>query len=318
MNREQFTLQNTVDIFSRLRCHAKFRTPKNLFLQLFIACGVYIATFIQQIEFVFAITLIVQIVLQGSGMSMEAASAWLDENSMLLFLFSTVATIVAVALYCFLIERRTPRNMGFSRYHVFSDYLIGMIAGVGTLSAALLIAWLGGSMEYVGMNPNIAWGTLGLFFLGWMIQGFSEEFLCRSYLMMSVGAHHRPWVAVFINAIIFAALHLGNDNISVLAILNLTLYGIVASLYYLRTDSVWGIAAMHSMWNCAQGNLFGIEVSGNAIDDVIWKFQPTGEHLWLSGGSFGLEGGLGVTIVELLSILVLLCIPQRKVWGERQ
>jgi len=46
------------------------------------------------------------------------------------------------------------------------------------------------------------------------------------------------------------------------ALANLALYGLFAALYALREGGIWGISAQHTAWNWAQGNIFGLQVSG--------------------------------------------------------
>ena len=77
------------------------------------------------------------------------------------------------------------------------------------------------------------------------------------------------------------------------------------ALYLLKTDTVWGVAGIHGAWNFAQGNLFGILVSGQSSGTSIMKFTPQGNQDWLSGGSFGIEGSIMTSLVLLLLIVYL-------------
>ncbi len=44
------------------------------------------------------------------------------------------------------------------------------------------------------------------------------------------------------------------------------------ALYLLKTDTVWGVAGIHGAWNFAQGNLFGILVSGQPSGTSLMTF----------------------------------------------
>lgn len=77
------------------------------------------------------------------------------------------------------------------------------------------------------------------------------------------------------------------------------------SLYLLKTDTVWGVAGIHGAWNFAQGNLFGILVSGQPSGTSLMTFLPQGNQAWLSGGSFGIEGSIMTSLVLLLLIVYL-------------
>ena len=108
---------------------------------------------------------------------------------------------------------------------------------------------------------------------------------------------------------IFATLHSLNDNLSRLAILNLLVFGLFAGLYAMREGSLWGVSALHTAWNWIQGNIFGFNVSGmSAGGGTLLNLAGRGPG-WLTGGQFGPEGGIAVTCVLLLGIIILLLWP---------
>ena len=130
--------------------------------------------------------------------------------------------------------------------------------------------------------------------------------------MISIASRNSVVLAVFSNSILFSLLHILNKGITVFAIINLTLFGVFASLYVLKTNNIWGICAIHTMWNFAQGNIFGIKVSGMDTIVSLFSFVPTSEGKLLNGGAFGLEGGLSVTIILCLSIVAVLLVKGRE------
>lgn len=227
-------------------------------------------------------------------------------DNTILMLYLTLYVTLWIGMFCILVEKRTFRSMGFTKKHAVSHYLIGAVLGAAMLGGSVLIAKLCGALEYKGIEQNIAWKTLALYLGGWIFQGLSEEVVCRSYLLCDIGTYHKPWTAVTVSALAFMALHFGNPNTSIVAFLNLFLFGVFAALLFLRTDSIWMVAALHSLWNCAQGNIFGVEVSGMEIEASIMRFAAVEGKDLISGGEFGMEGGLGVSAVMLLGIAVLL------------
>ena len=129
--------------------------------------------------------------------------------------------------------------------------------------------------------------------------------------MISVASRSSILLAVMSNSILFALLHIFNNGIDVIPLINLTLFGIFASIYALKMDSIWGICALHTTWNFAQGNLFGIKVSGIDTQVSLFSFKLNETGTIINGGSFGLEGGLAVTLVLVIGIVILLAVERR-------
>jgi membrane protease YdiL (CAAX protease family) len=227
-------------------------------------------------------------------------------------LFSTVMVIVTCLVYCRYIEKRKIRTMGFVKKGFIKEYAAGLVVGALMFSAATLICIVTGTFTFIGISPTLAWSTLVMFFLAYMVQGMSEEVLCRGYFMVSVSRRYSLVTAVIANAAVFSCLHLLNPGISTLAFINLVLFGVFASVYMLRTGNIWGAAAIHSAWNFVQGNLFGISVSGTGQTTSLLSSTLSSSGTLINGGAFGLEGGLAVTIVLTAGIAAVLLIPKRK------
>ena len=227
-------------------------------------------------------------------------------------LISTVATIIAVMIYCCKIEKRRPFTLGFLRKGAVPEYISGLFIGLFMFSVAYGIAILSGEITFGGFDFQVNIGMIVLFFLGFLVQGASEEILLRGYFFVSGAANSSVAVSVFVSSGLFAAMHLGNPGISFLAIINLFLFGVFAALYFLRRGSIWGICAVHSVWNFAQGNVFGCKVSGMNMGESLFTVNENGGTLW-SGGAFGPEGGLCVTVVLVIGITVLTFMKNKNI-----
>ena len=235
-----------------------------------------------------------------------------EENasvSMIVSLYLTVFVIVLTLYYCRKIENRPLRTTGMKRKGMLPQYLGGAAAGFVMFGAAVLLAWRCGALKFEGREENLSAGTLTALLIGWLVQGFSEEISFRGWLMISTGTQRGVTEAVTTSSLYFAIAHIGNQGISILSMINLGLFGMFAAFYVLRTGSIWGVAAMHGIWNFAQGNLFGIRVSGMDMPDSVMRFSSEGGSKWLNGGDFGMEGGLCVTAVLAAGILLLCLIP---------
>ncbi len=247
------------------------------------------------------------------NMAFELQEILMDsEGGMLIQLFITIILIGLTIIYCRFIERRSLSSMGFSKTKFLFRYIKGLGLGFLMFSFAVLICMMTGTLSITTIDTTIPIGLIVLFFIGFMIQGMSEEVFLRGYLMTSLGARTSIIWAIMINSVIFAGLHLLNPNVSFLALANLILFGVFASVYTLRTNNLWEIGAIHSIWNFAQGNIYGIQVSGMAMKASVLKATTIGESALINGGEFGLEGGIAVTIVLGLATAWVLFIGEGK------
>ncbi|MBO5372568.1 MAG: CPBP family intramembrane metalloprotease [Lachnospiraceae bacterium] len=233
------------------------------------------------------------------------------DNMMIATLFSTIMMILVVILFCKLIQKRKASSIGFVKKGAGIEYIKGIVAGFVLFSVAVLICVITGSLEFNGVSDTFALSAFLLFTIGYMFQGMAEEVLCRGYFMVSVGRRYPMLAAVILNSVAFAALHLGNPGVSVLAIVNLTLFGIFASVCFIKTENIWLVGAIHSVWNLVQGNVYGIKVSGMESSCTILSSTMTEGKELINGGAFGLEGGIAVTIT-LVVATALLCLYKKK------
>jgi len=223
-----------------------------------------------------------------------------DIIAVVINLFSTLG-MIAAALLCLWFTNRKLSTAGFTRPFL-SEYAVGALAGLAVFSLAVGIACAAGTLTVSGLSDGFAPGPWLLILAGFLVQGMSEELLCRGLLMLNVARKNSVLAGILTNSLLFAALHLLNDGITPLAFLNLFLYGVLASLCFLWRGNIWGIAAFHSMWNFAQGNVYGILVSGGAFGTSLLSSVSDPGAALINGGDFGLEGGLAVTVVLVIGI----------------
>ena len=145
-----------------------------------------------------------------------------------------------------------------------------------------------------------------LVLIGWVVQGGAEEVLIRGWVLPVIGARYKAWIGLLVSSLIFSLMHGLNPGLSAIALVNLALFGVFAGLFAMREGSLWGISALHSVWNWVQGNFFGFQVSGtNADGGTLINLMEIGAD-WFTGGEFGPEGGLAVTIVLVIGIAITL------------
>ncbi len=290
----------------------KAKAP-NVGVQLLLFLGIYIAINI--------ITIVVMVIgigykcistnttfqgLDQVGFEEQWSQILMSSDMVLLQLFLFITATMLSILFAKGILKRNMASMGFVKTNIVSQYVIGLVIGALLFSGAVLIGTMIGTLEFQGYILNEQWGMLFLFFIGFIIQGMGEEVMVRGYLMPSLAARIQLKYAILISSLVFAALHLLNSGMTVLSFLNLTLFGIFAGIYMCKTQNIWGICAIHSIWNFVQGNFFGILVSGQDVNVSVFSFATTPNQTLLNGGSFGMEGGIIVTIILLIACGLML------------
>ncbi|MDC7696114.1 type II CAAX endopeptidase family protein [Asticcacaulis sp. DXS10W] len=244
-------------------------------------------------------------------MPLETGIDWRADALMLVF-FAPIALIFF--LWTFVFERRGIAALGFNRDGL-KRYLRGLVIGFGFAAAAIAGIWLAGGYTVESLG---AWGKPGLMtfvpiaavFIGFMVQGATEEVAMRGYLMQVVASRHGIYWGIGVSMLVFSLLHAANIPPSkelLLGLTNIVLVGIFFSLYAIQERSLWGVCAWHSAWNFLLGAGFGVEVSGQNLDvlPLVTDLKSTGAAWWITGGKFGPEGSVITSLVLILGIVYL-------------
>lgn len=222
-----------------------------------------------------------------------------------LAIFGSVALVNFIWVKYF--ECRPIASLGFFKGKIWKELIKGWAFGMILFVFSLGLVYFLGGMTLVKVDFSIE--TIGYVLSTvpfWLIQGGTEELLTRGWLLPILAKKMNLPIAIGISSSLFGVLHLGNNHVTLLSLLSLILSGILMALYMLKTDNIWGVAALHGAWNFAQGNFFGITVSGQSVGASLFHFAETsGTRDWVSGGAFGIEGSLLTSIVLLIGILYL-------------
>jgi len=141
------------------------------------------------------------------------------------------------------------------------------------------------------------------------IMAFKEELIFRGILFQSLRDRFGDVVSIVLMSVIFSFAHFGNPDISMVAAINIVLAGVVLSIMYITTESLWLPISFHFFWNLNQQVILGSDVSGLSFDIEIFKLTAVNSEMsWLFGGAFGTEEGLLTTI-----IITLLCFISFKI-----
>jgi len=213
-------------------------------------------------------------------------------------------------------EHRSFWTTGLEREGIWKKYSRGAWIGTALMIIPIIVLVTLGYVK-VESDPQVwsGWSAIPgviIMLVGWLAQGAAEETLTRGFLLPVFGIRFGPSWGIIVSSILFSSLHLLNPNVNLIAVLNLFLFGIFACIYAMKEGGLWGIFAIHSFWNWTQGNLLGLEVSGSSIGGTaLINLRATGPDLF-TGGAFGPEGGLAITITLLAACAILVYRISRK------
>lgn len=236
-----------------------------------------------------------------------------NDNSDCFLLFNLFLTIfVAILGYLFAREYQKRNKESLGLINNSKSYLKGILIGLLMILSVVLLLKISGFAEFTINISQVSWPIFVIFILGWAIQGFEEELITRSILMNYFAVNNGVLGGIIINSLLFAILHMGNTGFGILAFINIMLMGILFSLLFYISDNIFFPAAAHSFWNFAQANIFGMSVSGmDEVKNTILKTKLMGSD-FISGGAFGFEGSIFVTLVEIIIIFVIIRIIKRR------
>ena len=224
-----------------------------------------------------------------------------------IFRVSLLAAALGAGYLCTRYLEGLPwRSLGLT-FHAgwFRDLVIGFVVGFASLAIAVAIAFKGLHFSFTtALMPTVRSliGSLVLLFAA----ALAEEAMFRGYGLQTLSRAKLAWLGVLLTSVPFAAGHLSNPNVvPFVTFANTALAGIWFAVAYLRTRSLWLPLGLHWAWNWALGWFFGLPISGlQLVSTPLIQTQDNGPK-WLTGGSYGIEGGVACTIALTLFTVFL-------------
>jgi membrane protease YdiL (CAAX protease family) len=222
-------------------------------------------------------------------------------------LLLTAVSVIASYVMLHFLDKRQFAALGMNlRKGAWRELFWGMLIGFAILTMAV------GTMAIMGYEDlHLADESSDYFAIGFLtniflfiIVGFNEEILFRGYIFQSMIEGTNKIVAVVFFSLLFGAAHLANPNATLFGAANIVLAGILLSLGYLQTKSLWLPIGLHIGWNFTQGYIWGLPVSGTSVFKPLIIAKATGPEV-ITGGAFGPEGGAACTVVCTLACIFI-------------
>ena len=250
---------------------------------------------------------------RGADLDALAAQVASDSSSPALLLASGLISLgwaLALAGLCLRWIDGVPfAALGFRRSLAGRDTLLGLAAGGVSMLTVLGLFLAFGWMRVAAVTAPRADTGLAVF-VALAAAAASEEVVFRGYVLRALAEWRGAAFALGVSSILFALAHLGNPGLTPLALTNIALAGVAFGLALQLTGRLWLPIAYHFAWNYFQGPLFGLPVSGLALPAFL-RVTLAGPTLW-TGGAFGPEGGLIVSLILISSLFLLLRLKPRR------
>lgn len=214
---------------------------------------------------------------------------------------------LSYAFYVVKIEKRAVSELAFGG--ALREYSAGFV--LGGLMVCISVAGIAalGGVRTLAVAPSV--GIILLPLLMHITVGLIEEVMMRGIFFRVVQESVGSWLALLASGLVFGAMHLVNDNVSVLGIADTAVAGVFFAAAFLLTGRLWLCAALHAGWNFFQEGIFSLAVSGHAVNTGLFVTELTGPD-WLTGGAYGIEGSAVDLAFVVLASGVMLLLAQRR------
>ncbi len=184
------------------------------------------------------------------------------------------------------------------------EILMGIVLALMNIIFVLLLAF---AMNGNQLNYNFFFDNSVLFLLiDFLLLASFEEFLFRGEIFQSFYEKFGKIISVVIFSLLFSIVHFDHLLFNWIFFINLFLGGVVLSLMYLQTRSLWLPISFHFCWNIMQQLFLGSNVSGNYSSIYFVDIRISELNSIFYGGELGIEGGLVTSLIMIINIIIVL------------
>ena len=239
------------------------------------------------------------------------AFPYADYIAEIAFRFGTLAAALIAGYLCVRIFEGLPwRSLGLTLHQGWvRDLIFGSAIGIGALALAVAIAAVAGGLRFSfagsDMLPAVGKSLVSSAML-LLVAALAEEAAFRGYPLQTLTRAQLTLFGVLLTSLPFGFVHLNNPNVVPgVTFANTAFAGVWLAAAYLRTRSLWFPLGVHWGWNWALGWIFGLPISGLRIVSHPILIGEDAGPAWLTGGRYGIEGGVACSIALIVSTLFI-------------
>jgi len=220
---------------------------------------------------------------------------------LLMMVCQLLGTLFTVWLFQKFINREPFTSIGLEFSGYKDDFVSGLLLGVGLIVLGFGTLYIFNFLSVASIQFSL---IDQLFYLSlFAVVSLNEEIAIRGYILQNLSSSFNKYIALVLSSLVFMIMHIGNPNMSAVPLFNLFLAGLLLGVYYIHKNNLWFPIGAHITWNYFQGPVLGFEVSGNDVDSIFIQSLDGSELI--TGGEFGFEGSIILTVFMIIGIVYL-------------
>lgn len=191
--------------------------------------------------------------------------------------------------------------------------LFGALAGFATNFICILFAMLTKKITLASFQSHPVLELL-LLLLFVCIQSGAEELICRLYLYQRIKQKYPSEIpSIIIPAALFSLMHIYNEGVTPLALINIFEIGIVYALIIYYFDAFWVCVMCHTLWNYTQNIIFGLPNSGKpSVYSMFPLLSAAEQNSFFYNREFGVESTGTALCVNFLFLAAVIYFGEKK------
>ncbi|MDQ3083060.1 MAG: CPBP family intramembrane metalloprotease [Gemmatimonadota bacterium] len=203
------------------------------------------------------------------------------------------------------VDNESWTYVGLDRSAAAAPKLIsGSAMGLAPIAIPSVVLLLAGQLDAVPSEAGSWWAAAAISFANLFPAALWEELLLRGYvfavLREAIGSR---WTLIS-TSIVFGLLHVQNPGSDAQSILIVMFAGFFLGAVFLATGSLWAATMAHFAWNWFMAAGLHSPVSGLRVATPDYRVVDSGPD-WLTGGSWGPEGGFGAAVGMFFVLIYL-------------
>ncbi len=258
-----------------------------------------------------ALTLpLLHLVSRSPRLATPGGALWLAalQSLVLLVVFSLMTWLVGGRILALRPEDfgARPAGLGVRRFGW------GFAIGAGLAALAMAAAVAAGRASWQDDGGAVSSWLVSVLATGAVLlpAALAEELIFRGVPLLALSRAFGRLPAIVGLSLLFGLGHLSNPGITGLAVANIAIAGVFLGLAFFTPGGLWTATGVHLGWNLALAGL-AAPVSGLPLP-MPWLDYLADGPAWLTGGSFGPEGG----IIGALCLLAGVVFTARRMTKE--